>query len=426
MNTSSHPKADIITDHITQWIELPELMKVVTEYVKEHFNDPLDRLYLNIAKEPQRELLTHAVDQIVSRRKLAKKLSTFLAYPEFIFPSLLAGEQSTNEAVARYHTILFGDNKRILDMTAGLGIDSLTAARTNSVTACELDPLKVAALRYNAKILSIPSGKQPGIQILNIDSSEYIKESDIRFDIIFADPARRSNKNDRVYNPSDCQPDMVTYNEDILSHTERLIIKHSPMLDVRMATELFGHLRSIHLICYKGELKEVLTEQQSGYDGHTDIYCIDLNDDIESIIPFRYKLNKQNLNVNQIRYATIEDLKEDKYLCIPNAAVMKAAPWKELTSHYPTIRKLDLHTHIFISDEVPTSFPGRILKIIGLPDKHRLKQIKGQHYNIVCRNYVMEAPSLEKKLKTKPGGNRYLIGIKCNNQPVILECIMVN
>ncbi|MDE5773107.1 MAG: hypothetical protein K2H86_01445 [Muribaculaceae bacterium] len=425
MNTSSHIKADIITDHLTQWIESPELMKVVTDYVNEHFNDPPDRLYLNIAKDPQRELLTHAVDQITARRKLAKKLSSFIACPDFIFPSLLAGEQATNEAVARYHTNLFGNKKRILDMTAGLGIDSLTAARTNSVTACELDPLKAAALRHNAKILSIPSDKQPGIQILNTDSTEYIYGTDTRFDIIFADPARRSDKNDRVYNPADCLPDMVAANDEIITRTDRLIIKHSPMLDIRMATELFGHLKSIHLICYKGELKEVLTDQQAGYDGETDVYCIDITDDTGTNTTFRYKHDK-NTELKNIRYATIHDLKEDNYLCIPNAAVMKAAPWHELVSQYPTIKKLDPNTHIFISDSAPASFPGRVCRITGLPDRHRLKEIKGLRYNVVCRNYVMEAPSLEKKLKVKPGGDRYIIGVKCDNKPIIMECKIVN
>ncbi|MDE5551576.1 MAG: hypothetical protein K2I91_00090, partial [Muribaculaceae bacterium] len=121
-------------------------MTEVLSYADEHRDDNIDRLYLGIANHPHREILTHAVDQILARHKYHSKLSNFIDNKAFIFPSILSAEQSTHQAVAQYHSRLFGKNKAILDLTAGLGIDAMTAARHNAVTACELDPLKAAAL----------------------------------------------------------------------------------------------------------------------------------------------------------------------------------------------------------------------------------------------------------------------------------------
>ncbi|MDE5552506.1 MAG: hypothetical protein K2I91_04820, partial [Muribaculaceae bacterium] len=127
-----------------------------------------------------------------------------------------------------------------------------------------------------------------------------------------------------------------------------------------------------------------------------------------------------------ISYTDITDITAGEYIYIPNAAVMKSGAWGQLTHSFPDLMKLDPNTHIFVSDSYLPVFPGRIIQIDDIPDKKKYRLLKGEKFNVVCRNYIMQAPELEKKLKVTPGGDKYIIGCKCNGHPVLLCGHIVN
>ena len=78
--------------------------------------------------------------QIEMRRKTSNKLTWFLKNPGFMFGTSMSAEQATNQNVALFHAQLIGHDRRVLDMTAGLGIDAMTIALNgNTVTAYELE-----------------------------------------------------------------------------------------------------------------------------------------------------------------------------------------------------------------------------------------------------------------------------------------------
>lgn len=414
-------QADIVRDEDTEWIESPEQFNRVMEYVAANADADVNTLYLKSAKETEanRRLLRHAIDQILARKKYLRKFSIFLSEKAFIFPSILSAEQATHQAVARYHASIFGHGKHILDMTAGLGIDALTAARSNSVVACELDPAKAAALRHNATALSFNSADAEGsLTVENGDSMQYLENSVDNYDIIFADPARRSEGNARVFNPADCMPDVVTANSLLLDRTERFIVKHSPMLDVTMASRLFPNMKAIHIVCHRGELKEVLTEQQRDYDGETEIICTDILNENESDT-FAYRLSDvDNSKINYVGETSLMG----KYLSIPNAAIMKTGAWNVLQVQFPDLQKLDINSHIFLSDIYPEDFPGHIFEITGIVDKKDKSRLKGSHCNVIVCNYPLDADRLAKSLKVIPGSDRYLIATRHAGHPIILDC----
>lgn len=413
----SSPKATVIIDKSTLWIESKELLTDVLAYAAEHDGDNIDRLYLSIVDVPQRDILTHAIDQILARRKFYGKLSSFIENRNFIFPSILSAEQSTHQNVAQYHRHLFGKDNTILDMTAGLGIDAMTAGYDNIVTACEVDPLKAAALRHNVSALNVAPEEYRKVTVVNEDSLEYLQREKIHYNIIFADPARRGEFNSRVFNPADCIPDVVNNNIFLLSRSDRLIIKHSPMLDISSAIHIFSHLKSIHIVSHKGELKEVLTEQANDYQGPTEIICANILGSGEVSL---FRCHRESGNNECVTFANISDITPGKYLYVPNASVMKIGPWDQLTQSFPDLKKLDPNTHIFISERYIPDFPGRIIFIDEILDKKKSSALKSERYNIICRNYVMQANELEKKLKVRPGDNQYIIGCKCNGRPILI------
>ena len=147
-----------------------------------------------------------AITQIECRKKFRKKLPHFTSFPKTLFPSVLSGEQASHEAVAKFHTSLFNGNEKVIDMTAGLGIDAMTiATKAKSVIACELDSLKAACLVHNKD-----AGNLSNIEVKNVDSIEIMKSYLNCFDTVFIDPARRGAGNKRVYNFHDCQPDILS------------------------------------------------------------------------------------------------------------------------------------------------------------------------------------------------------------------------
>ena len=151
---------------------------------------------------------------------------------EFIFPTALSGEQSTSDALAHYHATLVGEGKRVVDLTAGLGIDAMALARkvrhSGHVVAVERDEAVADDLRHNA-------AKYENIEVINSDCRTLIDiwaREGMRFDVVFIDPARRAADGGRVYALDQCEPDVVEMLPLLRKIADRLIIKASPMLDI--------------------------------------------------------------------------------------------------------------------------------------------------------------------------------------------------
>ena len=106
------------------------------------------RLRLQAKGDPQRldEIL-----QMQCRERFAGKFPETLKCGGFRFPSLLAAEQATSDALASYHARAVKPSRAVLDMTMGLGIDSFALARAGAkVTAFELDETKAETAKANA------------------------------------------------------------------------------------------------------------------------------------------------------------------------------------------------------------------------------------------------------------------------------------
>ena len=132
-----------------------------------------------------------AILQIECRRKFGKKLQeTLAAFPEFYFPSTLAGEQASSDVLAEYHSSLVPEGLSVVDLTSGLGIDVIhMARRASSVVAVERNRELVDALTYNAKGLAESSVVEPVCSDC-VDFIDKCIESGRHFDMAFIDPAR--------------------------------------------------------------------------------------------------------------------------------------------------------------------------------------------------------------------------------------------
>lgn len=397
------------------------------DFIQNHENFDPTSLILSLKNKNCDFPITFAADQIALRRKNKRKLPFFLKHKKFIFPDKSVGEQSSNQAVAAYHASLIGNDKSVLDLTAGLGIDALTiAAVGNEVIAVEMNEDRAAALIHNSKIL--------GISLKNVINDDSIKllNSGIfnsRFDYIFVDPARRDSENNRKFLLSDSLPDIISNFPLISGSAHKIMVKASPLMDIRgAATELPG-IAEIHIVCFKGECKEVLLIS-SPEEAHTDvsIKVIDITntpdetDILGHIIKSTFQTSLNQLGNKEAPIASAHEIIPNNYLYDPNAGLHKLNAAEEICRKYCNLKKVGANTDLYISTELHKDFPGRIFQIQEIPDKKRIKSLKGESYDVAVRNYPISADSLRKRLGVKPCDNNFIFGFTALNHPMLALC----
>lgn len=392
------------------------------KFIENNKREDPQKLRLKTKKESLNFDLDFALTQIEGRKKYAIKLKNFLSYPNFLFPDRISGEQSSHQAVAIYHAGLLNKGENVLDMTAGLGIDTISMAIKNlNVTAIELDNFKADILKENTKTISL----NHKIKVLSTDSISFLKDSSDHYDLIFVDPARRDSSNKKVYNLHDCSPDVINHQKLILGKASSVLIKASPLLDITQTIKDFDNITSISAIGVKGECKEVLIELQAGTNSN-EIILHAINLDNEGNVISRFNCNKNlnsdgarsTINNQDIKYLASErDLHSGIYILEPSAMIMKLSPWQEICNRY-NARKFGPSSHLFVSDQMPVDFPGRITKFERILTKKDRKSISGLQASVVCRNHPMSVDEIRKSLKLKEGDSNFIYASRVVSKPI--------
>ena len=398
------------------------------EFIKAHQNDDVRELMLKYSSKIKEFPLDFAVTQIKCRKSTRKKLSDFLHNDRFLFPAELSGEQATDRLVAKYHARLIGRGKSVIDMTAGLGIDCMTAAAAgNTVTAIEIDRLKAECLSYNSKWLGIDN-----LSIINSDSIQYLESHpEAKADVLFIDPSRRDESNGRLYGLEDCSPDVVKHLGLLTSRADKIVIKASPMLDITQVLNRLPEVTEIHIVCRNGECKEMLIIADRNVEkskSEAEITVADIDSDgntsirkftAEELDSKRHKAEPQGFICN------VDDIVSGKYLYDPNAGIHKLNASAVLCRQYEGLQKLSPNTELYISEKEYDNFPGRKFLITDIPDRKTLRRLKGLKYDVLTRNYTMSSEALRKKLNLKAGDDgKYIVGVKAGakQMPIIIEC----
>lgn len=401
------------------------------EFIEKHLGEDTNSLRLRYAVKSCDFDVKNAIDQIEARRKTARKLSSFIRDKRFLFPSLLSAEQSTHELVALYNS---SQTLRIpglvVDMTAGLGIDALTCARAGAeVVAIELDPERARALCHNTRALGL-SGH---FRVVNADSILYLprlkKFLESKYGTcdknvtIFIDPARRSAANSRTYFLEDCVPDITKSIDILFSVADRILVKASPILDIKRAVAQLPAISEAHYVAVKGEMKEVLLLLEKQHPGDVTLKAVDLDYDTESDAKtpkFRdYGVMECLLSEtgnSSMEIAETTDLQTGGYIYDPNAAVHKMQCGNSLSQKYPGLKRLGANTDIYFSNELFPDFPGRIFSLIAITDSKQLKKESGNGMSVISRNHPLSAEAIKKKFKLKESDTEFLMAVSVGRQ----------
>ncbi|MBO5052777.1 MAG: hypothetical protein J6C44_00880 [Muribaculaceae bacterium] len=394
-------------------------------FVTDHIADNISKLRLKYQRLEDDIDYPMALTQIECRQRFGAKFAETLSrVPYLLFPDELVGEQATSDRLARYHASLVEPGSRVVDLTAGLGIDLMhIAERGCNVAAVELDPRRAAALAVNLELL----GVKPTAIVCG-DCRDVLGQLDA--DVVFIDPARRAMDGSRVFSLHDCAPDVTEIYDELRHRFKRLFVKISPMLDISaVASELPG-LKTMSAVGTPTECRELLSDcnlrdENIGDTYH--IYSVTLTDNGEMI--FTYSPEQES--EAEITYGSPK-IGDDVY--IPFPVMMKSGAVKLIAARYG-LTKIAPNTHIYFR-QASTNVNGmnteaqdqsleyddiqavklKVIDIIPWQSK-QLKRFSSRYPRgwVATRNMGVTAQELAKKLSVKPGGDLRILGLTDNS-----------
>lgn len=393
-----------------------EISPLTFRFIAAHRREDPVRLRLSLAgkKVPGVDVKV-ALTQIECRRRAGAKLPVLLECPQFIFPSVLAAEQCSSEALARFHASLVEPGSRILDLTAGLGVDALAMVKRGAeVTAVETLPGHAEALEWNAKALDVRT-----LTVVNDEASHFLStlSSASHWDTIFIDPARRDTAGRRTYGLRDCSPCVLDLMPLLRRHADALLLKASPMLDVTQTLRELPGATDLYLLGLGGECKELFcrTDLRTASKAPAQIHIRNLTAGGEAQT-FTFPFGK----TAEPRYFS-DKLHQGLYIYEPSAPLMKVAAIAPIGERYPALDQLGPGTWVYTSSELYPDFPGRITRITSILNKKELTALRGEQYNVVCRNHPLTPAQIKARYHIRDGSDRFLYCLRTTAGPIIIS-----
>ena len=390
------------------------------QYIREHRTDDVRKLAL--ASHPQGIDIQHALTQISGWQTARTKVPLWADTEGIVYPKHLSLEQCTSQFIAQYKAsrveTLLGKDFRMADITGGMGVDCffISAGATHTYYN-EMSAELCDCARANFKVL----GRQD-IEISCSTAEDFISrlEPDSR-DLIYLDPARRGDAGRKLISISDCQPDTVALQDNLLSIAPNVMVKLSPMLDVSRALTELRHVSNVFIIGLEGECKEITLLMQRGFDAEPTITAVDID---QNGVPEPAVSSAKSADAAlPLPIADTACLQPGTYISEPSAPYMKSSLFRTIAAQTGTAL-LHPDTHLFWSKQKPEQFPGRVFRLEGIIpfDKKSLSALAKTQANLSVRNFPETAPQLQKKLKLRDGGSRYLIATTlADNKRVLLD-----
>lgn len=379
--------------------------------LKQFINDNLkqDINILALKKNPFQDYeWSWILNQIQAKQKAEKKLPTWFANDDVIFPSTLSIEQTSSETLAQFKSALIsGEN--LIDLTGGFGVDDFYfAKRFKKVIHCEFQEDLSAIVQHNFKVLNVEN-----IQTVSGDSISYLEKSTEKFDWIYIDPARRDDKKTKVFLLKDCTPNVVELHDLLFEKSGNILIKVAPLLDISSILNELKNVKTIYAIGLQNEVKELLIVLEKGFIAQPELIAVNISND-NTIHQDTFSLNdaidsQLSLPLN--------------YLYEPFSSYLKIGVYNHLAIKFK-VQKLHKHSHLYTSNEL-IDFPGRSFKIEQvIPyNKKEIKFLENTKCNVTTRNFPLKVEEIRKKHKIKDGGDVYaFFTTDLNNDKMVVIC----
>ena len=342
----------------------------------------IDRKPTDIALDRRVPHASVVATQVKNLQKARTKLPSYFVV-QAIVPTL-AYEQSSSEECAMRKQL---EGESVLDLTCGLGVDSLALSkRFKRVVTIERNEMVAAVARENFRRLGASN-----IEVVCSSAEEYLASCTDHFDWCFSDPDRRGAKGEKLVRLEDCSPNVVALMPTLKRIADKICIKCSPLFDVDEAFRLFGNC-AVETVSLGGEAKEVniyidgsaprLTAVAAGV-GEFSASVEERNS---------AKWSAQPSDLAQYRYITLPDVALQHSRLVAAAFEGKCDVWS--------------NNGVALSVEKAEGVLGRTFEVEAIYniDSAFKRVIKGVKAEIYRRDFPMSNSDICKKYKCSEGG----------------------
>lgn len=383
----------------------------IQDFIWQHRKDDPRQLALSAKKYPDIPV-AEAAKQVQALQKIRLKIPTwYLAGMEF--PFSLSLEQASSERTARFKAALF-KGKNMADLTGGMGIDAFFFAQQfESLVYVEQNEALLAATRHNFGLLQTTN-----LRFESGSAEHFLAQTTESFDLIYLDPARRDERKGKVFQLSDCTPDVLQLKDLILKKSPRALVKTAPLLDLRLAATQLGQVSKIWVVASEGDCREVLylLEREAPPMDAVEIIAVNLKEADHQAFHFSWA-EEQGA---EAEFATAQN-----FLYEPNPAILKAGAFRSFGQRFG-LSKLHSNTHLYTSKTLLPDLPARsfqIEQICKYDKKEVLAHVPGGKANIACRNFPDNPEQVRRKLGLADGGEVYLFAATdAERKKVVLVC----
>ncbi|TBN06845.1 class I SAM-dependent methyltransferase [Hyunsoonleella flava] len=380
----------------------------IQEFIKSNIESDLNSILLKGTHFEGIET-SEIVNQIEAKKRCKKKLPSWFQKECIYYPNKLHIEQTSSEVTAKYKSELL-QGETIIDLTGGFGVDCYYfAKRFKNVMHCEINSELSSIARHNYSQLNVKN-----VQVKNTDGIAFLSEIKSQFDWIYCDPSRRHGTKGKVFFLKDCLPDIPKHLDLLFQHSNHILIKTSPLLDISSGINELKYVKSIHIVAVSNEVKELLWILEKEFKGSISINTVDIKSD--AVDRFNFKFEDEKSTEPKLSMPL-------SYLYEPNAAILKSGAFHQV-SHQLDVYKLHPHSHLYTSETL-VDFPGRIFKIeTVIPyNKKAFKTLNIDKANVTTRNFPDRVENIRKKLKIKDGGDTYLFfTTNIEGNKIIIAC----
>lgn len=373
----------------------------IQNYINANLNADLHSLLLK--KSPFPEVSMQEIVQQIKGKQVSQKKFPFLLQDGIVFPPQLNLEQSSSEKTALYKSeILKGE--KFIDLTSGFGIDAYYLSKNfKEITLVEQNKELLDIVKHNWNIL----GKKANF--INEKLEDFIRENNQNFDVIYLDPARRDQNKNKVFLLEDLSPNILEIQDQLLFISEQVIIKLSPLIDLKYLISVLKNISKIEIIAVRNDVKEIVVFLSKNYSGEIMCNCVNLESGEKD---FSFEINAE-------KNAQAEYAEPQQFIYIPNNTILKAGIFNLISSEFK-LKKLHPNTHFYTSDVKISDFPGRVLEMKVIDSKDIKKK---EQFNLISKNYPLKPEEIKKKYKLKDGGNQYLIFTQSKKGKIILKSV---
>lgn len=342
-----------------------------------------------------REILQLVANQITFNQIISHKIPAWAKYSEIIAPEKVSLEQSSSEWTAKYKSD-YVSGKLGADLTGGLGVDAFfLSQKFEKYIHNEPNGNLSEIVAFNFKKM----GKE-NVSFTQLPAEEFpIKEA---IDYIYLDPSRRDLNNRKMVGIQDCSPDLSTMIEDMVAPNRTIMVKYSPMLDIKAGIMLLKYVHQVLILSEKNEVKELVFIIRNSKIEFPEVKCINLTSD-GITQEFSFDFSKETI-------AEVSYSEPKAYIYESNAAIMKAGAFKSVSAYFG-LDKIAVNSHLYTSEKRIDEFPGRkflVSKVLAYDKKILSAENPSGKANIAVRNFPLSAEEIKKQLKWQDGGDIYL------------------